>query len=65
MSKWALVDRFTDQIISKMYDHKDQAWTEAYERKLVMQGRMGSRGEDIHLLNPNYEIKEVSDGPIT
>lgn len=58
---YAIHDRLTNLPIGKTYPHEEQAWTEAYERKLVQQGRFGSRGEKLDLLHPNYEIREVKE----
>ncbi len=57
---WAIFDRYSGQQVGKEYPHREQAWTEAYERKLVMNGRLGERGQYLDMLHPTYEIKAVS-----
>lgn len=57
---FALFDRISNEMMGKPHQHKEAAWVEAYERKLVMQGRMGANFEHIELLRPDYEIREIT-----
>ena len=58
---YAIFDRLSGEQIGTSFPHKEQAWTEAYERKMVIQGRLSERGEDIHMLLQHYEIKEFTE----
>lgn len=58
---YALFDKLSGEQLGPSYPHKEQAWVEAFERKLVQQGRMGPRGEELQLLDSRYEIRSLPD----
>lgn len=48
-----------DNQISKAHPHREAAIVEAYERRIMISGRLGRNGKHIDCLPNRYEIKPV------
>lgn len=47
--------------ISKAHPHEAAVRVEAYERKIIITGHLGKKGEHIDVLPKDYEIREISE----